>query len=133
MDTGMVTIAQNQFYQLRVGQEENRLYMDIAGTWQQQPETVGYVAHIKEALAILKPGFSILCDIRELGECSAAAQETFLIVQRMMVDAGVRHIAEVHTFSHPGSDMAVDLARESKIPLNIFDSPVDALTWLSEQ
>ena len=129
----MVTIAQNPFYQLRIEEGENRLYMNVRGAWLQQKETAHYLAHVKEALAALKPGFSIYCDIRELGECAPAVQQVFLKVQLMVVQAGVGHIVEVHTLNSPGSEMAIDLARQSKIPLNIFDSPDDALAWLIDQ
>ncbi|WP_156180545.1 hypothetical protein [Rufibacter radiotolerans] len=128
----MVTIARNPFYQLRVEETENRLYIIIKGAWDTQQELSHYAGHIKEALAILHPGFSILCDMREMGECSAAVQEIFLNVQRMIMAAGVDQIAEVHTLHNPGSEMAIELAKESKIPLNIFDSPEDALAWLSD-
>jgi hypothetical protein len=128
----MHTIAQNSFYQLAVHQEKNRMYLKVAGTWSHVQEVPLYLQHLKEALALVKPGFSIITDIRELEFYSPVVKQMHLKAQKMTVKAGIFQLAEVHYPHTTVNELSVSMAQESKIPLNIFDSMEDAEAWLDD-
>ncbi|MFB9862781.1 hypothetical protein [Rufibacter immobilis] len=131
-DAAMIIIAQNSFYCFAVDVEKNRIYMKIRGVWNTQSEVPLYMTHLQQALGLVKPGFTILCDIREKELYSMEVQEMQIQAQELTVEAGVSQVAEVHELNQPGSEQAIALAQISKIPLNIFDSLEDAEAWLAE-
>ncbi|WP_192821417.1 hypothetical protein [Rufibacter sp. LB8] len=128
----MVQIAQNFFYELAVDPVKNRIYFKVFGSWSKEKDVPLYVEHWKQALALVKPGFSLLSDIREGREYGVGVRALHLRVQKMIVAAGLSQVAEVHTLNEPASEQAIDLAHESNLPLNIFDSLEDAEAWLAE-
>ncbi|MBC3541116.1 hypothetical protein ACFSC6_02965 [Rufibacter sediminis] len=128
----MKKIAHNHFYYIQVDQKKNILYLALTGCWNSPEEVPFYITHIKEALAFMKPGFSILTDIRELEEYAPSVRQVQVIAQKMMVAAGIYQLAEVHQLNNAINQLAMDMAKESRIPLNIFDSLEDAEAWLEE-
>ncbi|WP_207431460.1 hypothetical protein [Sabulibacter ruber] len=128
----MVTIANNGFYLFRVDPAKNTIYMAITGIWPGGEEIAQYLSHLKEALALVRPGFAVLADLREMEEAPMAVQQMHVQAQRLTVEAGISQLAEIHELNNPGSEQAIAMARESNIPLNIFDDPADAEAWLSD-
>ncbi|WP_190300519.1 hypothetical protein [Rufibacter hautae] len=128
----MVKIAHTPFYQIKVDQEKNRIILNIKGCWNTPEEVPFYTIHLKEALALVKPGFSILTDLRKLDEYSPVVRLMHIEAQKLTVAAGIYQLAEVHDLKKPVNLLSVGMAEESKIPLNIFDSMQDAQAWLEE-
>ncbi|ALJ00137.1 hypothetical protein DC20_15615 [Rufibacter tibetensis] len=88
--------------------------------------------HLKEALGLVKPGFSILTDLRYLEEYSPSIRQMHIEAQKLTIEAGICQLAEVHDLKTSINQLAMAMAEESGIPLNIFDSMQDAEAWLSE-
>ncbi|MGV3538722.1 MAG: hypothetical protein ACO1OQ_02870 [Rufibacter sp.] len=128
----MVTIAKNPYYHIQVDKAKNRIFFKIKGGWSHEAEVPQFIEHWKEAISYIRPGFFILSDIREAKEHTPQVRHLHIQAQRMLIEAGLAQIAEVHSLNEPGSDHAIDLAQESKIPLNIFDNLQDAEAWLAE-
>ena len=131
-DAPMVLIAQTPFYLLRVDKGRNRILITLTGSWNTLEEVPFYLLHLKEALSLVKPGFSILSDSRELEEYSQAVRQMHIEAQKLTVAAGIFQLVEVHQLKKSINQMIIAMAEESKIPLNIFDSLEDADAWLSE-
>jgi hypothetical protein len=128
----MIKIAQNTYYELDVNPEVNRIFLKIKGAWSKTSEVPNYLTHWAQALTLVKPGFSILSDIRESNEHSMAVRALHLESQRMVIAAGISQLAEIHTLNEPASEQAIERAHECNLPLNIFDSLEDAEAWLAE-
>ena len=128
----MVKIAQNPYYIIKVDEGKNRILLNICGGWGGETEVSQYLEHWDLALRLVQPGFTILSDIREAKEHSPEVRWLHLEAQRKTLNAGLAHVAEVHRLNESGSDYAIDMAQESKIPLNIFDNVADAEAWLEE-
>jgi hypothetical protein len=131
-DAPMVIIAQTPLYHLKVEREKNRIYLNLLGTWNKPEEVPFYLVHLKEALDLVRPGFSILTDSRVLEEYAPSVRQLHIDAQKMTIKAGISQVAEVHESNNSVNQVIVAIAEESKIPLNIFDSIEDADAWLSE-
>lgn len=128
----MVEIAKNSFYHISLNTDKNRIYMKMCGTWETKSQVPHFLKDITLALATVKPGFSVVSDIRELEECSIDAQELHVQWQKQSVEAGILQLAEIHKLNDPVSELAISLAYESKISLNIFENEADAEAWLDD-
>ncbi|MFC6999104.1 hypothetical protein [Rufibacter roseus] len=128
----MVTIADTPFYQITVDETKNRIYMKMFGVWEFLDQVPDYLTHVKEALTKVSPGFSIVTDIREMEDYSFEVQELHIAAQKLIVAAGLLHLAEVHNLNDPSSEVAIAVAQESKINLNIFQTLEEAEAWLDE-
>ncbi|WP_181307135.1 hypothetical protein [Rufibacter sp. XAAS-G3-1] len=128
----MVVIAQTPFYLLRVDRERNRILLNLSGSWNSPEEVPFYLLHLKEALAFVKPGFSVLTDSRVLEDYAPAVRQLHIDAQKMTVEAGISQVAEVHELKNSVNQVIIAIAEESRIPLNIFDSLEDADAWLTE-
>jgi len=60
-------IARNEFYEVYVDEDINRVYWVMRGDWKKLSDIPDYERHNEEVLNMLKPGFTVLLDLREMG------------------------------------------------------------------
>lgn len=59
-------IAQNPQYEISVVIPKNRAYLKIIGFWRNPEQVSSYLDDWEKAIAILRPGFTLLADVREM-------------------------------------------------------------------
>lgn len=128
----MIELAKNSYYSIKVNQNKNRVYIRLSGIWDNQPEINEYLEDVKKYLQLVKPGFSVVSDIRELRETSITSMQVQLQAYKLNVEAGINQLAELHRLNDPVSERAIALAHKSQISLNIFEHQNDADAWLDE-
>jgi hypothetical protein len=60
-------IAKNEYYEVYVDEEINRVYWVMRGDWKKLSDIPDYERHNEEVLNMLEPGFTVLLDLREMG------------------------------------------------------------------
>ena len=128
----MVTIAQNARYELRYNPTKNRLYLRIIGFWPTVAAVPEYLADWKEALALTKPGFTLVTDAREMVIHPAEVRVLHEEAQKMITAAGSLHTAEIVKAANV-SELQLDLlSKETGMPRSKFTAPDVAEAWLDE-
>ena len=59
-------IANNDYYEIYVDRDKNRLYSKLKGFWQKASDVPNYLDDNKKSLDRLSPGFTLLVDNREV-------------------------------------------------------------------
>lgn len=126
------TIAQTPQYKISVDKGKNRAYLTIVGFWRNPEEVPNYVSDWKKAVTMLRPGFTLLTDVREMKIHPASVRDVHEEAQKLLVNAGVRKVAELH--ADKVAEMQLDgVSKDSKMPKQNFSDPKEAELWLDEQ
>jgi len=126
-------IAKNEFYEIHVDKEINRVYKVMRGHWKKLSDVLDYKRHNLEALGYLKPGFSTLLDLRDMEVPSDEVLDLMVGVSRDSEEAGQGRQAQIIN----KKDMGIvrkgrDVIKESDMDLKMmqFGSYEEAVEWL---
>lgn len=126
----MIQIAENDFYELRVDSDKNRLYAKATGFWKSPTQVPEYLADLKAALGEIRPGFTVLSDLRMMKPPTTEISHLHREAQRLIVDGGMSRTAEVI-----GKAILIEMqikkfTQSSTMTKAEFDTPEEAEAWL---
>ncbi|AHM63472.1 hypothetical protein D770_26145 [Flammeovirgaceae bacterium 311] len=122
-------IAQTPQYAISVSKAKNRAYLNIIGFWRNPEQVSNYLAHWDSAIALLKPGFTLLTDAREMKIHPASVRQLHEDAQLKIIKAGVLKVAEIQ--KDMIAEMQLDgVAGETNMPKKNFTDPIEAEQWL---
>ena len=126
----MIQIAKNDSYEMSVDTDKNRFYLTIKGFWKKPDQVPEYVADIKAAIDKMKPGFTILTDLRTMKPPTTEIGQLHVEAQKSLVEGGLSKTAEV-----VGSAILLEMqlkkyAQTSSMSKAEFESVEEAEAWL---
>lgn len=126
------TVAQREKYSISVDSSSNRIYYTMTGFWRNPQEFSDYLNDWNKAISQVKPGFTILTDVRNFKTPPASFKSMFDNMQKMLNEAGLRKTAELF-----GKDTVVELsldsiAKSSGMKKRNFTDQAKAEAWLDE-
>jgi hypothetical protein len=126
-------IAKNEYYEMYVDEDINRIYWVLKGKWTRMADLPYYVQHHKEAARILKPGFTAVADIRTFEIPSPAVLEVITEMTKFMENAGMGRQAQIVNKKDMEAIRASrGVMKEADMDLKMmqFGSYEDAVEWL---
>lgn len=127
----MQTIASTDFYRIDVDEAKNRMYITYKGSWLKSTDAAEFADRHKEALARLKPGFTVFVDVRPME--SMLLTDRVEQVQRDAVAAGIRKAARVYDKESFIKVQADRINLRTGISSMAFYDPAAAEAWLDEE
>ena len=126
----MIQITENDLYEIKVDDDKNRLYLAVKGFWKSPAQVPEYVADIKTAIDKLKPGFTILTDLRTMKPPTTDVGQLHVEAQKALVESGLSKTAEV-----VGQAILLEMqlkkyAQTSSMSKAEFESIEEAEAWL---
>jgi hypothetical protein len=126
----MIEIANNDLYEVRVDIDKNRLYLTVKGFWKSPAQAPEYIADLKAAAEKIKPGFTILTDLRTMKPPTTEVGQLHVEAQKNLVESGLSKTAEV-----VGSAILLEMqlkkyAQTSSMSKAEFESVEEAEAWL---
>lgn len=126
----MIQIADNEFYKLGVDVDKNRFYAGVKGFWKSPGQVPEYLNDLKAALGKLKPGFTVLTDLREMKPPTTEVGHLHMQAHQLIVESGVSKTAEVI-----GSAILIEMqikkfTQGSSLSKAEFDTIEEAEAWL---
>ncbi|MBC5774559.1 hypothetical protein H8S95_10850 [Pontibacter sp. KCTC 32443] len=125
-------IAQNTCYALVVDKAKNRIYFTIHGYWKNKEAVPAFLDDWKRSVALTQSGFTILTDMSTMITHPQELAELHLIAQKMVIDAGVRNVANVLPSDKIANLQANSFTTNSSLPYRNFSSIEEAETWLNQ-
>jgi len=126
-------IAKNQFYEVYVDEEINRMYWVNRGYWEKVSDIPDYRKHNIETMGHLKPGFTALIDIRDMEIPSVEVLDLITEMTKMVESAGLKRQAQILNKEFlEGIRKSREVIKESGIDLKMmqFGSYEEAIEWL---
>lgn len=124
-------VARNSCYELVVDKSKNRIYFNILGFWKNKSAVPTLIEDWKKTLALMKSGFTILTDMRTMITHPQDLNELHVTVQKLIMDAGVKQVANVLPADKIANLQAIAIAATSTCPSQNFSSCEEAETWLN--
>ena len=122
-------IAQTPQYELSVSISKNRAYLRIIGFWRNPEQVPNYLQDWEKTVAVLKPGFTLVTDAREMKIHPATVRLLHEKAQAYIVKAGVFKVAEIQLDKI--AEMQLDgVSQDTSMPKRNFNDPVEAEQWL---
>lgn len=128
----MRLIAFRPEYQLTVEPAKNRLFYQNFGQMQQAIELPNYLTDWTAALAEVRPGFTILSDMQVVNQASQYLLAGFQAVEQLIVERGVRIVAEVHVPGLPTRRCSDEVTTSQVMPVRQFLTIWEAAQFLDE-
>lgn len=128
----MRVIAARPEYQITVECEKNRLFYQNFGPMQQAVHLPDYLYDWKEALAEVRPGFSILSDMQVVNQTNQALLTKFQAVEQLIVARGVSVVAEVHIPGLSTRRSCDEVTTAQAMPVRHFLTMWEAAQFLDE-
>ena len=125
-------ITDNKHYLLAVNVEKNRAYLTIKGYWRNVEAVPQYVADWKKTVGMLKRGFTLLTDARDMKTHPQDVRKLHEEAQGVLMKAGVARIAELVKDGIAEKQLDA-VAKVSAFPKKNFRDPAVAEVWLDEQ
>ncbi|MBN1880663.1 MAG: hypothetical protein JW885_00705 [Deltaproteobacteria bacterium] len=122
-------IVKNEYYQLIVDIEKNRLYYNLFGFWRSLDVVPDNYKDMKTAMSKLKPGFDVVGDLRFAKPPPEPVAELHIKTQKLAMDMGLARTAEIYS-EDAVKFMAERYSRESKMDTQVFSNILDAENWL---
>ncbi len=88
-------IVSNDFYELAVNNEKNRVFFKIFGFWKDPSDVPDYLADWERTTDELSPGFTIVSDFRQMKTPSTAVAPLHQATQEFLVKKGLDRTAEI--------------------------------------
>ena len=127
-------IAKNEYYEMYVDEEINRVYWVMKGKWNKMTDLPDFVQHHREVARCLKPGFTALTDIRTFEVPDPKVLEVIIEMTKMMENAGMGRQAQIVN----KKDMEIIRAsrsamKEADMDLKMmqFGTSEEAIEWLN--
>ncbi|MEW6349931.1 MAG: hypothetical protein AB1646_12765 [Thermodesulfobacteriota bacterium] len=128
----MQTIGSRGVFEVAVEPERNRMHLKLMGAWK-QADADAYAESIRLALKVVRPGFTILMDMRQAAPEMPWIQQVHLDLQKEAISAGLRKTAEVFDGHVITKGQREKIAEKSGMLRQSFDSMQMAVEWLDVQ
>ncbi|MEJ8757564.1 hypothetical protein WG947_11175 [Pontibacter sp. H259] len=125
-------IASNTCYELMVDRAKNRIYFSILGYWKNKDVVPAFLEDWKKAVALTQPGFTVLTDMRLMITHPQELHELHLAAQKFVMEAGVKHVANVLPVDKIANLQANSISSTIKFPSQNFNTCEEAETWLNQ-
>lgn len=122
-------IAKNQYYELLVDTEKNRMYYNLFGFWRSVDVVPDNYKDMKTAMSKLKPGFDVIGDLRFAKPPPEPVAELHISTQKLAMDMGLSRTAEIYS-EEAVKFMAERYSRESRMDTQVFSTVSEAEAWL---
>lgn len=128
----MQKIATTEYYEITVDQDKNRGYLVLRKFWAKPELYKNYLDDWRKAYKLLKRGFTLCVDSRELLALPKEVQPIHEASQNLAVEMGVSIVAEVIPKDQI-MDMQIEMiSRKTGMPKNKFATVLEADHWLNE-
>lgn len=125
-------IAQTPQYELSVSKPKNRAYLRIIGFWRNPEQVADYLEDWRKTVAVLKPGFTLLTDAREMKIHPASVRKVHEEAQAFIIKNGLLKVAELQLDKI--AEMQLDgVSSDTNMPKKNFNNPEEAERWLDAQ
>lgn len=128
----MVKIADNPLYGIYVDSAKNRIYYRASGFWESVASVPDYLKHIEQTLEHVKPGFSMLVDIRQLEAHPKEVENLRKKAQQMAVKAGLKKSATVVPYDKISGTQFGFMTSDTGFPAGNFETRQQAENWLDK-
>ena len=91
----MITVSDNQFYELAYDPHKNRIYMRINSYWKSPEVVPHYLSDWNKVIGLAAPGFTLLADFRNMITHPASVKELHEAVANRLVESRISYVAEV--------------------------------------
>ncbi|GAK53348.1 hypothetical protein U14_04613 [Candidatus Moduliflexus flocculans] len=126
-------IAAREQYRLEVDPAKNRIYYTMSGFWRDPADFPDYFEDYKKAVAAVRPGFTVLTDVREFKAPAQSVKPLFDEQQRRLNKAGLKKVAEVFSQNAIVKLSLDHIAKRSGMQKRDFTDFADAEAWLDEE
>ncbi|SIT83246.1 hypothetical protein SAMN05444128_1237 [Pontibacter indicus] len=91
----MITVSDNQFYELAYDPQKNRIYMRINNYWKSPDVVPNYLNDWNKVISLAAPGFTLLADFRNMITHPASVKELHEAVANKLFESRISYVAEV--------------------------------------
>lgn len=126
----MFLVAYRPEYHVRIDETRNRLVYERFEELTIATELPHYLSDLQRALAMLRPGFTILADLRRTLGPNLGLLPLFVNSHTMMMKAGIGMMAEVHPASHTMYQISHAVRAQTHVPTRQFTSREAAEAFL---
>jgi len=126
-------IVKNEYYEMYVDEEINRAYWVMRGLWEKLSYIPDYRRHTKEAMSLLRPGFTSVIDLREFKTPPPEVLDLLMEVAKETEDASQGRQAQIIN----REDMEIirtsrNVMKEADMDTRMmqFDNYEEAIEWL---
>jgi len=126
-------IAKNEYYEIYVDEEINRVHWLLRGRWDKPSDLPDYVRHNREALGLLRPGFTAVVDLRDMGIPGVEMLALITEMSKEAEEAGQGRQAQIVNREFlEGTRASRDVIKESGMDLKMmqFGNYEEAIEWL---
>lgn len=126
-------VATTKAYDLLADTNKNRIYLTIHGFWPGVDTAANYVADWEKALKLVKPGFTVLTDVRTMVTHPAEViQGLHIPAQKLIVEHGLLRTVEVVP-ANIIAEMQIDrISKVSEMPKDKYSSIEEAEAYLDQ-
>jgi len=128
----MEIIATNQYYEIRFDAKKNRAYLRGTGFWTTEIAQQ-YIADTIKYLRLVKPGFTIVSDVRELLTQKQEVQAIIEQSQKLGMASGLFKAASVVPKDFITEFQLDTMSQNTNAPKGKFASVIDAEIWLDNE
>ncbi len=129
---GREKIASNEFYEIEIDKDRNRIYLTVQGYWKSLMEVRSYLRDIRTAVAGLSAGFTIVTDLTQARTPSEETSELHIKAQAYLINAGLARTAEIHPESTVTRMALNRYAQTSGMSKGVFSTLEEAEAWLEK-
>lgn len=126
----MQLVAYRPEYHVRVDEARNRMVYERFEELTIATELPHYLPDLQRALALLRPGFTVLADLRRTLGPNLHLMPVFLASHTLMMQAGIGMMAEVHPLSHTMYQISQAVRAQTHVPTRQFTSREEAEAFL---
>ena len=126
----MFLVAYRPEYHVRIDEARNRLVYERFEELTLAADLPYYLSDLQRALAQLRPGFTVLADLRRTLGPNLRLLPIFLSSHTLMVEAGIGMMAEVHPASHTMYQISRVVREQTHLPARQFTSREEAEAFL---
>ncbi|MHA2271196.1 MAG: hypothetical protein ACXACI_04990 [Candidatus Hodarchaeales archaeon] len=120
----------NEYYSLQTNEAKNRIYFTLAGLTPSVDAIPNFEADWRDAVGDVKPGFTILGDLREMMPHPPDVEGLNVKVQKWLLENGCRKVAQVAPIEVVAHVNAFSEKSGLKSILRGFHYPRTAEIWL---
>lgn len=126
----MLLVAYRPEYHVRVDETRNRLVYERFEELTLAADLPYYITDLQRALAQLRPGFTVLSDLRRTLGPNLRLLPVFITSHTLMVEAGIGMMAEVHPQSRTMYQISQVVREQTQLPTRQFTDRAEAEAFL---
>lgn len=129
----MPFVAYRREYHIRVDKHQNQMIYERQEELTLAEALPHFLEDFKRALLHLRPGFTVLFDLRRSLGPNLRLIPLFRTSQLLMVRAGIGMVAEVHPAGPSMQQLSYMLRTETGLPVRVFTDVAEAKAFLAIQ